>query len=69
MNNLIKMAMLHNWVNNSVARCNRARANSNSKALPVREKVEYCDQHNNRFFRFIEGIYASLIKSFKGKIL
>ena len=63
MNNLIKLAMLHNWVTNSVKRCNRTRP------LPVKEKVEYCDQHNNRFFRFIEGIYASLIKSFKGKIL
>ena len=63
MNNLIKLAMLHNWVKNSVKRCN------GTGPLPVREKVEYCDQHNNRFFRFIEGIYASLIKSFKGKIL
>ena len=65
MNYLIKLAMLHNWVNNSVARCNRANANCNRP----KEKVEYCDWHTNRFFRFIESIYASLIKSFKGKIL
>ena len=57
--NFIKLAMLHNWVNNNVARCNRARSNANcNRQKAKKQKVEYCDWHTNRFFNFVARIFS-----------
>ena len=59
--NLIKLAMLHNFVNNSVKECNRLRANANgNRPKAKKQKVEYCDWHTNRFFNFVARIFSFL---------
>ena len=57
--NLIKMALLHRSIENR-----RKNVTTSSKALPVKEKVENCDWHTNKFFNFISHNFDRLSKFF-----